>query len=119
MSDLKRLRELATAATPGDWRYIGQGDIEDENGRDIGCVYLRSDSGPDANGMFIAAANPQTVLALLDALEAEQRNAKRYRFLRDRRYRWHDRVFLDYWSAQPSGDELDAAIDAAEQEERT
>jgi len=71
----------------------------------------------NARGQVVMSAN--TLVELLDALEAEQRDARRYRFLRDRRYRWHDRVFLDYWPAQPSGEELDAAIDAAEQEERT
>lgn len=93
--DRKRLRELAMAATPGDSR--------------------------DANYAFMEAANPQTVLALLDALEAEQRDARRYRALRTS----HITVFGRRWPERDA-DKLDATIDAAlgcfgaaEQEERT
>ena len=68
--DLKKLREVAEAATPGPW----------VNGVDTvyyeGCVTLATSRvGTDPkffrkDAAYIAALNPQTALALLDRLEA-------------------------------------------------
>lgn len=86
--DKQALREVAEKATPGRWEYYpGNTSIEynvnsmDEDQGSI--VYV--DSGDftqkqtDLNGAFIAAANPTTVLALLDELEAEQRISSTWR----------------------------------------
>lgn len=86
--DKRALREAAEKATPGRWEYYpGNTSIEynvdsmDEGQGSI--VYV--DSGDftkkqtDLNGAFIAAANPATVLALLDELEAEQRISSTWR----------------------------------------
>ena len=90
--DLDRLEALAKAATPGTWkrgalasynavtgepvRFVYRGDNESvetrlrvcggegENGQVFDC---------DADAAFIAAANPQTVLALLSAARDEGR----------------------------------------------
>lgn len=74
--DTKKLRELANAATPGPW-FVN----EDAN---YGNIWVDSSvtkegvalcDGGDwigpcaANAAFIAAANPQTVLELLDEIE--------------------------------------------------
>ncbi|HBM7603651.1 TPA: ead/Ea22-like family protein [Enterobacter hormaechei subsp. xiangfangensis] len=80
--DKRALREAAEKATPGRWEYYpGNTSIEynvdsmDEGQGSI--VYV--DSGDftkkqtDLNGAFIAAANPATVLALLDELEAAEK----------------------------------------------
>ncbi|HAV1627212.1 TPA: ead/Ea22-like family protein [Enterobacter hormaechei subsp. steigerwaltii] len=80
--DKRALREAAEKATPGRWEYYpGNTSIEynvdsmDEGQGSI--VYV--DSGDftkkqtDLNGAFIAAANPATVLALLDELEAKDK----------------------------------------------
>ncbi|MDX7034701.1 ead/Ea22-like family protein [Enterobacter roggenkampii] len=76
------LREAAEEATPGRWEYYPLNtsieynvDSMDEDQGSI--VYV--DSGDftqkqtDLNGAFIAAANPATILALLDELEASEK----------------------------------------------
>jgi hypothetical protein len=77
--DKRALREAADKATPGRWEYYpGNTSIEynvDSMVEDQGSI-VYVDSGDftqkqtDLNGTFIAAANPATVLALLDELEA-------------------------------------------------
>jgi hypothetical protein len=78
--NLKELRQKAEAATPGPWDYYleqgyeGNGVIitysEDESGmRSIkGSVFKRL-VADEKDKMFLAAANPATVLTLIDALE--------------------------------------------------
>lgn len=84
--DKRELREAAEKATPGPWEYYpGNTSIEynvDSMVEDQGSI-VYVDSGDftqkqtDLNGAFIAAANPATVLALLDELEtAEKRIAE-------------------------------------------
>lgn len=80
--DLGKLRDLAQAATPGPWtgdRYDGtvKYDILGANGGTV----IRGDNGNSEGGpygiyrdedeRFILAANPATILALLDALAAQ------------------------------------------------
>ncbi|EPN9190285.1 ead/Ea22-like family protein [Enterobacter roggenkampii] len=79
--DKQALREAAEKATPGVWVYLPKNtSIEYDYGSDDSqgsITYM--DSGDftqkqtDLNGAFIAAANPATVLALLDELEAAQK----------------------------------------------
>lgn len=80
--DTKRLRELAEAATPGPWG-TEQGDLEEwpstvaiavTGGRQK--IYACPPGGtfPKADQEFIAAANPSTVLALLDEIERLRRD---------------------------------------------
>ena len=74
--DKRALHQLATRATPGPW--------EEENGEvwimrnDTATSILTGVCGDDTSGQqdfdnarFIAAANPETMLALLDELEAK------------------------------------------------
>ncbi|HII1895250.1 TPA: ead/Ea22-like family protein [Escherichia coli] len=72
------LRLAAENATPGEWCTDDYHGVIADAGLNAN-YYIASCSGPDnrANKRFIAAANPATVLALLDELEAaEKRNAK-------------------------------------------
>ncbi|HAH5176335.1 TPA: ead/Ea22-like family protein [Escherichia coli] len=72
------LRLAAENATPGEWCADDYHGVIADAGLNAN-YYIASCSGPDnrANKRFIAAANPATVLALLDELEAaEKRNAK-------------------------------------------
>jgi len=74
--DLERLEKLANAATPGPWEYIFGGPEQDEDG----SWYEPTESGvrsgdwendfPHADAEFVAAVDPQTVLALIAALRA-------------------------------------------------
>lgn len=72
--DRKRLRELALAATPGPWTYEEE-EYAPERVRfpDGQFATVNGDSAETCEtAAFIAAANPQTILALLDALDAAQ-----------------------------------------------
>ncbi|MFK1397332.1 ead/Ea22-like family protein [Pseudomonas aeruginosa] len=82
MTDHAELRRLAKAATPGEWSAVWEeGDdtawpnlfpiIQAENGETvIGNEGFYSDLERDkANAQFCAAANPKTVLALLDEID--------------------------------------------------
>ena len=79
------LRRLAQAATPGPWKLLPVGDkskyfavadinflsvltVVDECGTSFGVVYL------DGDAKFITAANPVTVIELLDRLEEARLN---------------------------------------------
>nr|WP_181014984.1 ead/Ea22-like family protein [Escherichia coli] len=72
------MRLAAENATPGEWCADDYHGVIADAGLNAN-YYIASCSGPDnrANKRFIAAANPATVLALLDELEAaEKRNAE-------------------------------------------
>ena len=66
MADTQRLRELASKATPDEWRAAGGFVYSDK--RQIADVM---DDRDDAE--YIAAINPSALLELLDQLEAAQR----------------------------------------------
>ncbi|MBM9949910.1 ead/Ea22-like family protein [Pseudomonas aeruginosa] len=102
MTDHAELLRLAKAATPGEWSAVWEeGDdtawpnlfpiIQAENGETvIGNEGFYSDLEQDkANAQFCAAANPNTILALLDeidGLKAEnevlRKDADRWRYAR-------------------------------------
>lgn len=67
--DTKRLRELAEAATPGPWvaEDYNEGEVYTVDPFKLVCKVWRHPQ--DQVAAFIAAANPQTVIALLDEVE--------------------------------------------------
>lgn len=91
-SEIERLEGLARAATPGEWRvegrsirhgkgvgYIlshGENDVRDGPSGYVGRLEPMFSVGDvlEANAAFIAAANPQTILSLTQALR-ESREA--------------------------------------------
>ena len=96
--DTAELRKLALAATPGEWDFdtaetpfrIAGGEVVGGDALPWGDVYTVNDhdtfdeDGPccepltivreikAADGRYIAAVNPKTIMALLDALDARQ-----------------------------------------------
>ncbi|CAD6171382.1 hypothetical protein AOY57_24330 [Escherichia coli] len=68
------LRMAAENATPGEWCTDDYHGVIADAGLNAN-YYIASCSGPDnrSNKRFIAAANPATVLALLDELEAKNK----------------------------------------------
>lgn len=83
----QRIKAAAEKATPGEWVYFPKNtSIEYDVGSDEsqGSI-LYVDSGDftqpqtDRNGEFIALANPANVLALVEALEKEQRYTEELR----------------------------------------
>ena len=78
--DKRALREVAEKATPGNWRYLKttpfmDAEISAENHTRV--VNLLAGDVTEANSEFIALANPTTVLALLDELEAKDNRINR------------------------------------------
>lgn len=71
------LRLAAENATPGEWCTDDYHGVIADAGLNAN-YYIASCSGPDnrANKRFIAAANPATVLALLDERERNQQYIK-------------------------------------------
>lgn len=65
--DLTRLRELAEKASPGPWFHTGGTHIREKSGSNYVC-----DSYGEKDRDFIEAANPATILALLDEIESLQ-----------------------------------------------
>ena len=80
MIDIKELRRLAQAATPGPWEFW-HGMIATDIDNDGGVVIAKrpSPSGGklqarvDTNFQYIAATNPAAVSELLDRLEAAEK----------------------------------------------
>ncbi|ENU6511027.1 ead/Ea22-like family protein [Salmonella enterica subsp. enterica serovar Montevideo] len=72
------LRLAAENATPGEWCADDYHGVIADAGLNAN-YYIASCSGPDnrSNKRFIAAANPATVLALLDERERNQQYIKR------------------------------------------
>ena len=82
--DEARLRELAEAATQGEWKACGTiyeyMNCEIRSGRKgEGQAIAQVWDGPNAfrDGQHIAACSPATILALLDALSAERERGDR------------------------------------------
>ncbi|MDZ5639022.1 ead/Ea22-like family protein [Enterobacter sp. A103] len=73
--DKRALREAAEKATPGDWKYSTFDCAITDDTSSLAIVRMDSghlnDEQSALNGAFIAAANPATVLALLDELKAK------------------------------------------------
>lgn len=124
------LRRLAEAATPGPWevKHTSDGDvIQTEYERGGWEIADERADVPHQNAAFIAAANPSTILSLLDELEACRKDAERYRWLRNQEAEYGiSAVFISGWeraatcwaTTYPDARDLDAAIDAAMQEQK-
>lgn len=98
--EFKRLRELAQAATPGPWRWGERGpqSFKLHGGPDRRTVIHSGPfeiGGPDR--AFIAAANPQAVLTLLDEVERLNGLARQFH--------------ADMWSAERQRDEARTEVE--------
>lgn len=84
--DLEELKRLAEAATPGPWESVARTnafwDIEAPEQPGYAEKMIASVSRDEDNSAFIAAVNPQVVLALIRELEEARRGADRYEFVR-------------------------------------
>lgn len=76
MSAVDKLRELASAATPGRWTVSGKGTVK--AGRDVWIARMNW-RNREANAAFVAACDPPTILAQLDEIDAQEDQAARYR----------------------------------------
>ncbi|MBR7900746.1 hypothetical protein [Burkholderia multivorans] len=111
--DVKKLRELAQAALwTGNWYDAGCNTLMCTYPENSGDLSGESDeiAHPCPLGLveYMAAAQPKAILALCDRLEAAEKDAERYRWLR-----WYGWGMDDADGPLLDGDELDRAIDAA------
>lgn len=134
MIDLKSIRAAAEAATPGPWeaagpsfgtplpKYLNEvGRINDDEMFEEVCVSPSpEDDACSADMNYIATANPTAILALLDRLEAAEKDAARYRAIAADPYFdgyawWTQDVCIfetDDANKPPTKDQVDEAIDA-------
>ncbi|EAB5939096.1 ead/Ea22-like family protein [Salmonella enterica] len=112
------LREAAEKATPGEWKRMMRNSDElmtTFHGVAIGNVFVELTTGKrdifDAE--FIAAANPATVLALLDELESADMINADYRKRLDRLERRCNHQGSVYWDASGVKRCAGCGIDAA------
>ncbi|WP_019101177.1 ead/Ea22-like family protein [Chromobacterium haemolyticum] len=128
------LERLARAASPGPWEYqtsngwLRVGTTPANRGRMDGDI-VANDAASPANMAYIAAANPATVLALLDRIAELEQDAARYAALRHALINVDPKgnrgpiemaiknlirqVHAERGVTEPTEDEFDAAIDAA------
>ncbi|MBU9624724.1 hypothetical protein [Burkholderia multivorans] len=131
--DVKRLRELAQAALwTGNWYNAGCNTLMCTYPENSGDLSGESDeiAHPCPLGLvgYMEAAQPKAILALCDRLEAAEKDAERYRAMRDFGKdgvkmkppveHVHAMIYSHMVGAIPAsrvatGDELDRAIDAA------
>ena len=129
------LRKLAEEATPGPWisDWDGTETLEDGEYADVSVWAGKAFDGKFINnvsfdnaiadGAYIATANPSTILQLLDYIETLEKDAARYRYLRDDGEGFDISVLErdaeddELWVHGYPPEELEAAIDAAMQGE--
>lgn len=134
--ELTALRRLAEEATPGPWELHVSGLIRrcfDDIAAPIaemrtpyrhGVGIVKGEHEQWNNANLIAAANPSTILQLLDYIETLEKDAARYRWLRDtcmddpKTRLAVMNGFIDYETVDyVYGEGMDATIDAAMQGE--
>lgn len=120
------LRRLAESATPGPWESVKRSEYdgsyyfliqtqEERNGWEI--AEIRMDV-PHDNAAFIAAANPSTILSLLDELVACRKDAERLSKLDGIGYAYgfEDMHEGNRWMIEGPFRDIRAAIDAMQEQ---
>lgn len=74
--DKRALREAAEKATKGDWTVEFDDEVYSTDGVNHEQIAMVFSENEARDAAFIAAANPATVLALLDDLEADKEQIK-------------------------------------------
>ena len=112
MSNYQELRDAIAAATPGPW-HINEDPHWSRQVRrpDDASVAWCGHMAPQAlrDAQYIAAANPQTIAALLADLDAARVDAARYQLLSDPDFDDREGVFVRN-TREGAGAELDAEI---------
>ena len=113
MSDYRELRDALAAATPGPWHTGGENShwsrqiCRPDHQSVAWCGHMAPQALRDAQ--YIAAANPQTIAALLADLDAARVDAARYQLLSDPDFDDREGVFVRN-TREGAGAELDAEI---------
>lgn len=113
MSDYQELRDAIAAATPGPWHTGGENShwsrqiCRPDHQSVAWCGHMAPQALRDAR--YIAAANPQTIAALLAELDAARVDAARYQLLSGPDFDDREGVFVRN-TLEGAGAELDAEI---------
>lgn len=113
MSDYQELRDALAAATPGPWHTGGENShwsrqiCRPDHQSVAWCGHIAPQGLRDAE--YIAAANPQTIAALLADLDAARVDAARYQLLSGPDFDDREGVFVRN-TREGAGAELDAEI---------
>ena len=75
--DKQALRDAAEKATKGQWAVEFDDEIYSTDGVNHEQIAMVFSENEASDAAFIAAANPATVLALLDELEAKEKRTER------------------------------------------
>jgi len=101
--DKRALREAADKATKGKWAVEFDDEIYSTDGVNHEQIAMVFSENEASDAAFIAAANPATVLALLDELEAKDRMAAELsKLLADIQKARPGGVYFNKWDAQIS-----------------
>lgn len=112
---IAEIEALAGSATPGPWGLTLDRGLSVASS-EWGLFDIRQDQPNFAvDAHYAAAANPKSVLALIARLREAERDAARYRWLRDRgdACQWMNIIRIDLEEFVMQDNALDAAIDAA------
>lgn len=126
--DVKVIRDaLAAGVTVGEWKVLDGRRVSvtlqttEGCGFDSHCVALTHDSmgrlNAEAHAAYIAACSPDRIARLLARLEEAERDAARYRWLREMGRLGFEgapgwRTVLSFETVDPDAPTLDAAVDA-------
>jgi len=99
--DKRALREAAEKATKGQWAVEFDDEIYSTDGVNHEQIAMVFSENEACDAAFIAAANPHTVLALLDELEAKDKSLS---FLKDQ--------LAQLANFNPDWDKLEAVTDS-------
>ena len=127
---LTELRKAAEEATPGPWSFYDDSNDGKTNrieivatGKTVARIYHSVPAEDLPNARHIALANPSAIISLLDHVERLEKDAARYRWLRDEHYiinplaavvwKKNDDRDESEWVNTVDGYSLDCHIDAA------
>ena len=128
---LTELRKAAEEATPGPWSFYDDSNDGKTNrieivatGKTVARIYHSVPAEDLPNARHIALANPSAIISLLDHVERLEKDAARYRYLRDNGDGFDISVLErdtedgELWVHGYPPEELDDAIDAAMEESK-
>lgn len=118
---IAEIEALANGATQGPWHHatdvgqIGSIDVGDRVLAQAAELEAKDNAHRDRNAAYIASVYPQVVIALISRLRAAERDAVRYRWLRQRlvgaSFDWDDEGMAVLAFEMPDGVSIGADCD--------
>lgn len=108
------LREAADKATKGQWAVEFDDEIYSTDGVNHEQIAMVFSENEASDAAFIAAANPATVLALLDELEAAEKQLTSWRSLAKKNIEEHEKAVVALDAARQRICELESKLTLSE-----